>query len=227
MRDLPKTIFVCLLLFAPGQFARGADTNSHDFAKWENDIAAFEKADRTNPPPKHAILFAGSSTIRLWTTLASDFPNYRVINRGFGGSEIVDSTHFADRIIFPCEPRMIILRAGGNDLWAGKSAEQVADDYREFAAKMHAKLPETVIAFMAWNATPSRWKQADKEKKLNTLVEEFSKGQPYLRYIDAYSVSIGPDGLPRRELFRQDQLHFNADGYKLLAERVRPFLPKD
>jgi len=68
------------------------------FDKWEQQIAAFEADDRTNPPPKDAVLFIGSSTIRRWTTLAQDFPEHRVINRGFGGSQIADSTHFADRV---------------------------------------------------------------------------------------------------------------------------------
>src|SRR4029077_21145342 len=82
-----------------------AETN-HNFAKWESEVAAFETSDRTNPPPKHGLLFTGSSTIRKWTTLAHDYPHQPVINRGVGGSEIVDITHFADRIVFPYEPKM-------------------------------------------------------------------------------------------------------------------------
>src|SRR5947207_206800 len=110
----------------------------HDFSKWESEIAAFEQGDRTNPPPKGAILFMGSSTIRLWKTLARDFPDHQVINRGFGGSKIADSTHFADRIIFPYQPRAIFLRAGGNDIHAGKSSEQTFADFKEFVAKIHS-----------------------------------------------------------------------------------------
>src|SRR5215468_6885350 len=79
----------------------------HNFTRWEQEIAAFERTDQTNPPPRGAVLFIGSSTIRLWKTLARDFPEQQVVNRGFGGSEILDSTHFAERIIFPYEPRMI------------------------------------------------------------------------------------------------------------------------
>ena len=84
-----------------------AETN-HNFARWEKEIAAYERMDRTNPPPKGGVLFIGSSTIRLWKTLAQDFPDQRVINRGFGGSQIVDATHFAERIIFPYEPKRFL-----------------------------------------------------------------------------------------------------------------------
>src|SRR5439155_916656 len=89
-----------------------AETN-HDFGKWEKEISAYEASDKTNPPPKGALLFIGSSTVRMWKTLPQDFPKAKVINRGFGGSQIVDSTHFAERVIFPYKPSKVFLRAGG------------------------------------------------------------------------------------------------------------------
>lgn len=216
---------ITLLMLAPWRLAWCAETN-HNFGRWEQDIAAFEQKDRTNPPPKHAILFAGSSGIRLWNTLARDFPGHQVINRGFGGCQIVDCTHFAGRIVFPYQPQMIFFRCGGNDLWAGKSPEQVFSDYREFVACVRAKLPETEIVFISWNPTPARWKQHEKEKALNTLVEEYTKQTPHLKYIECYDMVLGADGEPRPELFVADKVHFNAAGYKLLADRVRRYLPK-
>jgi lysophospholipase L1-like esterase len=199
----------------------------HDFAKWEKEIAAYEAHDHTNPPAKGGLLFTGASTIRKWTTLAEDFPKHHVINRGVGGSQIVDITHFADRIVFPYQPRMIFFRSGGNDLHAGKSVQQVFADYQEFVATVHAKLPETDILFIAQNPTNARWEQHEKEKELNTLVAEFSKKNPHLKYIEDYEMVLGPDGKPRPELFVEDKLHFNAAGYKLFADCIRPFLPKD
>lgn len=200
---------------------------AHNFARWEKEISAFEAMDRTSPPPKGALLFVGSSTIRLWKTLAQDLPDQKVINRGFGGSEIVDSTHFADRLIFPHQPRLIFFRAGGNDLFAGKSPEQVFADFKEFVACVQAKLPNTEIVFISWNPTIARWQQAGKEKALNEMVKQFVGQNPRLKYLEAYDVSLGPDGKPRPELFMADKLHFNAEGYKLLAERVRSFLKED
>jgi lysophospholipase L1-like esterase len=197
----------------------------HDFAKWEKEIAAFEAADRERMPPKGGVLFIGSSGIRLWKTLAQDFPHHKVINRGFGGSEIVDSTHFADRIVFPYEPRMIFLRAGGNDIHAGRTPGQVADDFREFVETVHRRLPNTDVLFIAWNPAPDRWGEQDKLKRLNKLVRKQAARLPHVGFVDAWDVSLTKDGKPRRELFVADQLHFNAEGYKLLVERVRPFMP--
>jgi len=120
---------------------------------------------------------------------------------------------------------MILLRAGGNDLAAGKSPGQVFEDFKELVAVVHAKLPETDIAYIALSPSIARWKQADKEKELNSMVEEFVRQTPHLKYIETYSMVLGPDGKPRPELFIADRLHFNAEGYKLLKEVVRPFLP--
>lgn len=203
--------------------AFAAETN-HNFAKWEKDMVAFEQSDQTNPPPQNAILFIGSSSIRLWKTLAADFPEAKVINRGFGGSEIADSTHFADRILFPYHPRKIFLRAGGNDLWAGKSADEVFRDYTQFVETVHARLPAAVIYFIGWNPTLARWSQLDKEKSLNQQVQGFIKGKPYLKYIETSDMVLGADGKPRAELFVSDKLHFSPAGYELLVKRVRPFV---
>ncbi len=202
-----------------------AETN-HDFGKWEKEISAYEASDKTNPPPKGALLFIGSSTVRMWKSLPQDFPNAKVINRGFGGSQIVDSTHFAERVIFPYEPSKVFLRAGGNDLWAGKSAEEVFSDFRDFVARVHEKLPKTEIVFISLSPSIARWKQADKEKAVNTMVQEFVKKNPEVKYIDTYPLPLGSDGQPRPEVFVADKLHFNAEGYKLLAECVRPFVQK-
>ncbi len=216
---------VVLSLLGGGCGSWGATTN-HDFAKWEKEITAFERMDRSNPPPREAILFVGSSTIRRWTTLASDFPGHRIINRGFGGSEILDATHFAERIIFPCAPRMIVLRSGGNDLSRGKSPEQVFVDFQEFVARVRARLPETEVAFISINPSPARWGQRAKDKALNTLIQQFARGKPWFKYIEMFDQVLGADGQPRAELFVADSLHFSAAGYAVLADRVRHFLPK-
>ncbi len=167
-------------------------------------------------------MFTGSSSIVKWTSLKEDFPEINAINRGFGGSQIADATHFADRIIFPYEPKMIVLRAGGNDINAGKSAEQVFKDYKDFVATIRAKMPSTPIVFIGQSPAPSRWKDRDQVKRLNELVQDYSKDLPGLKFIDTYDLTVTSDGKPREELFVKDRLHFNADGYKLMTERVRP-----
>ena len=225
---MKRTPFFAIIVFAflvSFRAATGAETN-HDFAVWEKEIAAFEASNLTNPPPKHGLLFTGSSTIRKWTTLAQDFPNQPVINRGVGGSEVVDITHFVDRIVFPYEPKMIFFRCGGNDIANGKSPEEVFEDYKRFVSTVRMKLPEVEIVFISWSGTPLRWAQRDKEQTYNKLVKKLSERNMHLKYCETWDMVLGKDGQPRPELFQSDRLHFNAEGNKLLAERVRPFLPK-
>ena len=206
------------------RFNKWIKPEQHDFAKWENEVAAFEAADKTNPPPQHATLFIGSSTVRMWKTLTQDFPDMTVLNRGFGGTDIEDATHFADRIIFPYAPKQIFLRSGGNDLNAGKTPAEVFAHFKEFVATIQSKLPETEITFISLSPTLARWQQAEREKKLNSLVADFVKYKPRLKYIETYDLTLGADGKPRPEIFIGDKLHFNPDGYKLFAERIRSTL---
>lgn len=199
-------------------------TAPHDFARWEGDIRAFEAADRTAPPPPGAVLFIGSSTIRMWTTLARDFPEHLVLNRGFGGSEIADAAHFADRIVIPYRPRQVFLRAGGNDIHAGRPAEEVAADFADFVKRVHDPLPDTEVVFISLSPAPVRWAEKEENHKLNELVREMARALPRVGFVDCYDLSLTADGQARRELFLADQLHFNAEGYRLLAERVRRYL---
>ncbi len=225
MKAFLRRIIILLVLLGPPGFALGQVTN-HNFARWEKEISAFERMAATNPPPKDSFVFIGSSTIARWKSLAQDYAGQPVVNRGFGGSEIVDATHFASRVIFPYAPKIVLLRAGGNDLWAGKSAEQVFTDFKEFAETVHAKLPATKIIFISLSPSLARWKQHEQEKQLNTLAAGYIADKAWLQYVETYDLPLGADGRPRAELFVADQLHFNAAGYKLLAERVRPCLPK-
>jgi len=220
---LPLVALLSLGAASPGVSAQEKKAKGPE--RFESQIAAYEAQDRENPPPKGQILFTGASTIRRWTTLAQDFPEHKVINRGFGGSQIADATHFAERIIFPYQPRAIFIRAGGNDLNAGKSVEQVFNDYQAFVEKVHGKLPSTTIYFISTSPSIDRWKQHEQEKELNELVKKYTAKMPNLKYVETYDMVLGADGQPRAELFVEDRLHFNAEGNRLLAERVRPHLP--
>jgi len=223
MKSIGPRLLTTLLWLLTGQSGWCVET-THDFTKWEKEISAFETSDATNPPAKGILLFTGSMTIANWKSLGHDFPGQPLLNRAFGGSEIVDATHFADRIIYPYAPRKIFLRAGGNELWAGKSPQQVFADFEDFVTHVHAKLPSAEIAFISLSPSVARWTQRDLEKDVNTMVANYVARKPYLRYIETYDLPLDADGRPRPELFLADQLHFSPACYQLLAARVRPFV---
>jgi lysophospholipase L1-like esterase len=194
------------------------------YAKWESDIKAFEAADKTNPPPGNAILFVGSSSIRMWKSLADDFQGLAVINRGFGGSQMADTLHFADRIVLPYRPKQILVYAGDNDLAAGKSPEQVLADFTAFVELVHRSLPKTPVAYIAIKPSPSRWKLADQMRATNRRIAALARSDKQVDFIDVFTPMLGEDGQPRPDLFLADNLHLNSKGYQLWRSIIRPRL---
>lgn len=213
--------FILFLALAAGALA--ADKGLGKPERFEKAILAFEAADKTNPPPKHAILFTGASNITRWKNLAEDFPGLPVINRGFGGSYISDCVYYADRIVMPYEPKLILIRAGGNELAAGKASEAVAEDFKAFEAKVHARLPNTRIIY--WSMSPSVKRLANwaNEKKANDLIKAYTLAGKNMVFLDLSAATLGPDGQPRAELF-VDGLHFTPEAFKMLAKLIRPYL---
>lgn len=230
---LPYRLFLLLTLLLlagpawaqePSGTSAPATAETTKPSKWSKEIEAFEAADRDNPPPKNAILFIGSSSIRLWKEVAQDFPRHQVINRGFGGSVIADSVEFIPRIVLPYEPRQIFFYAGGNDIASKKKPEVVAADFRSFAAKVHAKLPNTEMAFISIAPNPKRWSQMKEITEANALIKMYCETTPHLKYIDIHPAMLGPDGQPKEGIFREDGLHMNRAGYKLWVEVLTPHL---
>lgn len=213
-----------LWLTATAAVAQQPKTNAPHHLQWEQTIRAFEATDRTNPPPRGAVLFIGSSSIRLWTNAPAQFPKHRIINRGFGGSHLADSVAFVDRIVVPYQPKAIVLYAGDNDIAAGVTPQQVSADFREFVAKVHAALPQTPIAYIAIKPSPSRMNYFAGAQEANRLIAGFIAQDPKLRYVDVFTPTLGTDGQPRAELSRGDRLHLNDAGYQLWAELVGPVL---
>ncbi len=197
-----------------------------DPAKWEKEIAAFEQADREHAPEKGGIVFTGSSTIRRWKTLAEEFAGFRVTNRGFGGSQMEDSAYFVERILVPQQPAAIVIFAGSNDINAGKTADAVVADFKTFVAKVRAQLPRTQIGFIEITSSPSRWTQREKVIDANRKIRAFCEETSGVKFIAVREKLLGENGEPRAGLFEADRLHPNADGYKILADAIRPFLPK-
>ncbi len=201
-----------------------ADKQQSPELRWGKEIQAFEEADQTNPAPREAILFIGSSAIRYWTNIAQAFPGHRIISRGFSGSHLSDSVAFVDRIVTPYQPRLVFLYAGDNDIAAGKSPERVLGDFKAFVGRIHAALPATRIAYLAIKPCPAREKFLDRVKATNRLIREYAAGDHRLLYVDMFTPMLTEDGRPRADVYLKDGLHPNAHGYALWASILRPIL---
>lgn len=186
------------------------------------DIAAFEAADRRNPPAPGGVVFVGSSTIRLWPALGDDFPGVQVLQRGFGGSHLSDVVRYAPRIVLPYRPRLIVLYAGDNDLWEGKSPDSVFRDYQAFVAVVGRALPQTRIAYVSIKPSGSRWALADKMRAVNAMIREHTVSHPRLSFVDVFTPMLDSTGNPREDLFVSDRLHLSVKGYALWSSILLP-----
>ena len=214
------------LALACGMLPIAAVSADHDSSRWEKYIARFEAADKKQMPQPDGVLFIGSSSIRMWKTLEQDFAGLPVINRGFGGSQIADSNHFAGRIVHPYKPRQIVLYAGDNDVAGGKSPETVLADFQQFLKTVRAKLPKVRVSFIAIKPSLSRWKLSGKMARANSLVSDACGKDKRLDYIDIWQPMLGDDGRPKPDLFLGDGLHLNAKGYALWTSIVKPHLAR-
>ena len=201
----------------------GAQVARSDPDRWESAIQAFEAREQAEASPRGGIVFIGSSSIRSWD-LAKSFPDLPVVNRGFGGSEIADSTRYADRILLPLKPRVVVLYAGDNDISQGKTPDRVTSDYRAFVARVHGALPKTRIVFIAVKPSISRWNLVGAMRNANEMIRAITADDPRLAFVDIDAPMIGADGRPRAELFVEDGLHMSAQGYKLWTSLVLPHL---
>jgi lysophospholipase L1-like esterase len=192
--------------------------------RWKDEIATLIKNDATQPPASDAVLFVGSSSIRLWKSLADDFPGVPVINRGFGGSEIADSLHYADQIILPYRPRAIVLYSGENDIAGGKPPEAVAADFKTLREKIHQSLPAAHLYYLSIKFSPSRAKLKALMDRANQLIAADCSQAKNCTFVDVNSAMLDAAGEPRPELFIKDQLHMRPEGYAIWKKILAPLL---
>jgi lysophospholipase L1-like esterase len=219
MRHAPFTLVLGGLLLV------GSTVTAQNAApdRFEKDIAAYEAADKVSPPPKGEIVFVGSSTILRWDTAAA-FPDLKVINRGFGGSWLSESVRYAERIVIPYEPRLVVLYAGDNDISQGLMSEQVAFEFEKFVRVIHARLPQTRILYVGIKPSVLRWLSDERMDKANDLIRDMCGKDDRLGFLDLGDVMLGWDEKPRPELFVADGLHLSPEGYRMWNLIIRPFL---
>jgi lysophospholipase L1-like esterase len=218
-----RLVVAVVLSLLSAAFA-GAQTTAVGPARWEAEIAAFEAADRQTPPPKGGIIFTGSSSIRLWTTLSKDFPTLPVVNRGFGGSQLADVTAFVPRLVTVHRPRQVVIYCGGNDIAAGRSAADVIAATKALVRAIHADLPSARIAYISIAPNPARWAHDATVRAANREIATWMAADQRLTFIDVYPHMLGPDGRPRPDIYVDDRLHMNEKGYAIWRDVVGPFL---
>jgi hypothetical protein len=190
---------------------------------WEGDIEKFEQLDITKSYPSDAILFAGSSSIRLWSTIGKDMMPYNVIQRGYGGAKLSDFAVYTDRIIYPHPCKAIVIFIA-NDISGSendKSPVEVSQLFRKTLYIIRRKFKDTPVFWISITPTPSRWAVWPEIKEANGMIKAICNSHRNTYFIDTEKYFLNSSGLPRSELFVEDKLHLNTEGYKIWSGIIK------
>jgi lysophospholipase L1-like esterase len=215
--SLPFLLILCLCYNLKAQIA------DPDPERFNKEIERFKQWDKKNSYLEDKILFVGSSSIRFWSSAIS-FPNLYIINRGFGGAHISDVNFFYEQIVKKYKPAKIVFYAGGNDIAAGKSADQVVEDYQNFVEKIEKDLPETLVFYLPSKPSLSRWQFWPQAMVVNSKIKLFIEAKAKLFYVDTISPMLNEKGEPKPDIYIDDGLHMNEMGYQLWKNVLLPYL---
>lgn len=216
----------------PGGGAAATAPAMPDAGRWEEEIARYEAAAREAPPAAGAVVLLGSSNVRMWETLAADFPGLEVVNRGVGGCTLTELAGFAPRLLAAVEPGAVVISAGGNDVHGGADAEAVQTAWRDVIATIRRDHPTVPILVMGILPATSRWDERETQSTANALIRDAiaaaggAIGGGPVEFLDVWGDFLGPDGTPDPEAFLDDELHPSAVGNARRAARMRPVLDR-
>ena len=199
---------------------------SAQYSPFYKEIQAFKKLDSIKPPTKNAILLIGSSSFKNWVDVQNYFPLFPIVNRGFGGSTLPDVIRFADDVIFPYEPKQILIYCGENDLASADSvtATMVFNRFKQLFQIIRDRLPKVPVAFISMKPSPSRERLWPKMIEGNTLIKNYLKKKRNTAFIDVYSKMFDANGEVMKDIFLKDNLHMNPKGYAIWQKIIAPYL---
>ncbi len=185
---------------------------------YEEEVRALERARAANPPPPNPIVFYGSSSIRLWTSLADDFPTLKPINLGFGGSTLAACVWFFERLVVPYRPRRLVVYAGDNDLGDGQQPDHVVGSFRALVHKIVIHLGSIPVTFMSIKPSPARLGLFNAIVQTNETIRYTIAERDGFSYVDIFHPMLDDARRPRPELYAEDGLHLSAAGYRVWTQ---------
>ncbi len=214
---------ICLIVILAGLPTSGWSQNDGPF---ENEIAAFELEDSVNGYKSDFILFAGSSSIRLWENLEADMKGLNVLNRGFGGAKLTDLNDYWDRILAGHKPKMVVLYCGENDIWDGYAVNDTFRHFKNFQKRYRAQLKGVPLIYIAMKPSPNRWEKWPDFQKIDKKIKRAIKLKRNQKYVDLSVTMLQKDGTPKPSIFLSDELHMNQKGYDGWKQILRPIIEK-
>lgn len=220
---LMSKVSLVLMLACPLLFL--TDLSAQPFIR---EIEAFRRADSLSHPPQKPILFIGSSSFTKWTTVTTDFPGLRILNRAFGGSSLPHLIQYADDVIFKYDPRQILIYCGENDLTGGPqiTADSVLQRFERLMSLIRSRLPRVPVVFLSLKPSPSREALLPVMREANRMIEARIRKMRRTRFLDVHNPMLNPDGSMKQDIYVSDRLHMNRKGYEIWMPLIRPILAR-
>ncbi|OHE66771.1 MAG: hypothetical protein A2413_06965 [Treponema sp. RIFOXYC1_FULL_61_9] len=191
-------------------------------------VSQYHKQDNRLGKQTCEIVFTGSSIMRFWDTLEQDLFPKEVINRAIPGTKINEISFYTERLVNQYRPKKVFLYAGSNDIQGRKprTAEEVLLGFINFVAKIRASNENIEIFYISIVLSPARTRIRNKEEifKANKIIREYCSSHQGLGYIEMNDKFADETGLPRRELFKDDNIHFNPEAYRIWKEEIVKYL---
>ncbi|MGI1679307.1 MAG: hypothetical protein K6L75_11280 [Cellvibrionaceae bacterium] len=227
MIQIINIIFVGLLVFSTSAISQRV---YFDPMRFDEELALFDVEQTETSQPENGVLFIGSSSIRLWSTIKSDLAPLTIIHRGFGGSNMRDALHHIDKLVIPYKPRAVVLYEGDNDLSVfAVTPAVVMQNFELFVERLRRSLPDTRLYVLSIKPSIARMQYWDKMKATNELLKKRCSEIKACRYIDVATPMFlvgeeSSEGGLKKNIFVEDGIHMNADGYKIWTDTIKPVL---
>jgi len=219
-------VALAFLLLSSLTFAADAVDLSQRYDRWQPKVDRYLERDKANPPPLNGIVFTGSSSMEMWTSLQKDFPDLPVVRRGIGSTWLLDQLTIAPKLVYPLQPHTVVLYAGENDLQDNRTVAEVVDAFEQVRAQIFAALPSARLVFLALKPSPSRTAILEKMRESNDRIADLCVKDPRCTFVDVFTPMLDATGQPRPELYLADRLHMTPEGYRLWTGLVAPVLDR-
>jgi lysophospholipase L1-like esterase len=218
MKNLIFSILICLLLMTTYSL------NAQDPNRFSEQVEKLVLAEYNFPPGKKLALFTGSSSIRMWNNIQDNFPDYNVVNNGFGGSHFSDLIYFYNKLIIPHQPDILFIYEGDNDIASQKKPRMITKEAKFLLTKIQRDLPNTQVVLISPKPSIARWELRKDYEALNRKMKRLAKKTDKVEFADVWNAMLDENGNVFQDVFLEDNLHMNKKGYDIWAKVLSGFL---
>jgi lysophospholipase L1-like esterase len=212
-------LFLTLAFFAGILYS-----NAQDPTRFQSQIEELVQKEHQFEPGKKLVLFTGSSSVRMWKDVAEYFPEYNVINNGFGGSHFSDLIYYYEELIPKYKPDYLFIYEGDNDIASNKKPGKILKEAKLLVDRIQQDLPETKVVLISPKPSVARWHLRKNYQKLNKKLEKLAKKHDNLEYADVWNAMLDENGQVFTDVFLDDNLHMNKKGYDIWGKVIGRFL---